>query len=52
MVEYQDDVNINDQIHTFEIPIQFTRTQLEKMLLAVQADAHGTSILDLSLIHI
>ena len=46
IVEYQDDVNINDQIHTFEIPIQFTRKQLEKMLLAVQADAHDTTIFD------
>jgi hypothetical protein len=46
MVEYQDDVNIDDQIHTFEIPIQFTRTQLEKMLLAFQADAQNTSILN------
>lgn len=46
MVEYQDDVNIDDQVRTFEVPIQFTRTQLEKMLLAVQADAHDSTIFD------
>ena len=46
MVEYQDDVNIDDQVRTFEVPIQFTRTQLEKMLLAVQADAQDTTIFD------
>lgn len=46
MVEYQDDVNIDDQVRTFEVPIQFTRKQLEKMLLAVQADAHDSTIFD------
>ena len=46
MVEYQDDLNINDQVRTFEVPIQFTRTQLEKMLLAVQVDAHDLTIFD------
>ncbi|MEY3834539.1 MAG: hypothetical protein RLZZ130_2017, partial [Pseudomonadota bacterium] len=39
MVEFQDDLDINDQIRTFEVPITFTRKQLEKMLLAFQADA-------------
>jgi hypothetical protein len=46
MAEFQDDVNISDQVRTFEIPIQFTRTQLETMLLAVQADAHDSTIFD------
>jgi hypothetical protein len=46
MVEFQDDLDINDQIRTFEVPIAFTRKQLEKMLLAFQADAHDTAIFD------
>jgi hypothetical protein len=46
MVEFQDDVTINDPVRTFQVPIQFTRTQLEKMLLAVQADAHDSTIFD------
>ena len=46
MVEFQDDLDINDQIRTFEVPITFTRKQLEKMLLAFQADAHDAAIFD------
>lgn len=46
MAELQDDLNINDPVRTFQVPIQFTRTQLEKMLLAVQADAHDSTIFD------
>jgi hypothetical protein len=43
MFEIQSDLNINDQIRTFEVPIKFTRKQLENMLLAVQADADVAS---------
>ena len=46
MVEFQDDLDINDQIRTFEVPIMFTRKQLENMLLAFQADAHDAAIFD------
>jgi hypothetical protein len=46
MVEFQDDLDINDPICTFEVPITFTQKQLEKMLLAFQADAHDAAIFD------
>ncbi len=46
MVEIQRDLSVNDQIRTFEVPIKFTRKQLEKMLLAVHADAHDNATSD------
>ena len=39
MFDVQSEASVKDQIHTFEVPIKFTRTQLEKMLRAVDADA-------------
>ena len=44
MFDVQSEASAKDQIHTFEVPIKFTRTQLEKMLRAVDADAdHSVS---------
>ena len=39
MFDFQSDSNVTDQIHTFDVPIKFTRTQLEKMLRAVDLEA-------------
>lgn len=39
MVDFQGGPNQRDQIHTFDVPIKFTRIQLEKMLRAVAAEA-------------
>ncbi len=39
MVDFQNDAKHRDQIHTFDVPIKFTRIQLEKMLRAVVAEA-------------
>lgn len=42
MLEIQGGLKINDQIRTFEVPIKFTRKQLENMLRAVEADADAS----------
>ena len=44
MFDVQSEASVRDQIHTFEVPIKFTRTQLEKMLRAVDADVDDTEL--------
>ncbi|WP_353209835.1 hypothetical protein, partial [Sphingorhabdus sp.] len=44
MFDVQSEASVKDQIHTFEVPIKFTRTQLEKMLRAVDADVDDTEL--------
>lgn len=41
MFDVQSGSNVTDQIHTFDVPIKFTRTQFEKMLRVVDAEASG-----------
>ena len=46
MYNVQSNSNLPDQIHTFDVAIKFTRTQLQNMLRTVDAD-DGSSIADL-----
>lgn len=44
MFDVQNDANLTDQIHTFDVPIKFTRNQLERMLRAVDAEADNVDV--------
>jgi len=39
----QRDSTTQDQLHVFDVPIQLTRQQLEKMLLAIEAEKKATA---------
>jgi hypothetical protein len=44
MLDLQINSDVTDQIHTFDVPIKFTRAQLEKMLRAVDADVDDVEV--------
>ncbi|WP_409644899.1 hypothetical protein [Sphingorhabdus sp.] len=44
MFDSQSNSDLMDQIHTFDVPIKFTRTQLEKMLRAVDAEVDESEL--------
>lgn len=44
MLDVQIASNDTDQTHTFDVPIKLTRTQLEKMLRAVDAEADDNDV--------